>query len=270
MNFVGLSIVNDLRIQLYAHMQRLSLSFYHKNATGVLISRVTNDVNLIQSSVSDFVTGAVKDSFTFVGLTVVVFSRDWKLALFGLLVVPLAVYPIYAFGRRLRRLAHEGQRVMADLTTVLTETLGGARIVKAFNMEKHEIDRFAVESRRRFSVALKTVAVRAVSSPLMESLGGLCIAGIIWYGGYQVIKGQATPGSFISFMTALLLLYRAHPRPDQAQRRHPAGNGRRGNGCFPCWTWSRTWRTARAPWNSRGSRDAWNTRTCVSPTNRRT
>ena len=96
---------------------------------------------------------------------------------------------------------------MGDLTSVLTETFQGVRIVKAFNMEEYETKRFSRENWRRFVINMRTVAIRSISSPFMESLGGLCVAGIIWYGGYQVIKGTATPGSFVSFMTALLLLY---------------------------------------------------------------
>lgn len=207
MSYVGLSIVNDMRIQLYSNMQWLSLSFFHKHPTGILMSRITNDVNLIQRAVSDVVTGLVMDSFTIVGLLFVIFYRDWKLAIFGLGVVPLAIYPLYYFARRLRKLAKEGQEVMGDLTTVLHETFQGVRIVKAFNMQDYEIKRFSRESFRRFKNALRTVTIRSVSSPLMESLGGLCAAGIIWYGGYQVILGRSTAGSFVSFMTALLLLY---------------------------------------------------------------
>jgi subfamily B ATP-binding cassette protein MsbA len=207
MNFVGLSVVNDLRVNLYNHMQRLSLSFFHRHSTGVLTSRLTNDVNLIQAAVSDVVTTLIMDTFTILGLVFVIFYRDWKLAIFGIFIIPMAIYPLYYFGRRLRRLAHEGQEVMGDLTTIIQETIQGARIVKAFNMEEYEMARFAKESYRRFSNAMRTVAIRSISSPFMESLGGLCAAGIIWYGGYQVIEGNATPGSFVSFMTALLLLY---------------------------------------------------------------
>jgi subfamily B ATP-binding cassette protein MsbA len=153
------------------------------------------------------VTTLIMDTFTILGLVFVIFYRDWKLAIFGIFIIPMAIYPLYYFGRRLRRLAHEGQEVMGDLTTIIQETIQGARIVKAFNMEEYEMARFAKESYRRFSNAMRTVAIRSISSPFMESLGGLCAAGIIWYGGYQVIEGNATPGSFVSFMTALLLLY---------------------------------------------------------------
>ncbi|MFH1090192.1 MAG: lipid A export permease/ATP-binding protein MsbA [Pseudomonadota bacterium] len=207
MNFVGMTIVNDLRIKLFSHMQSLSLSFFHNNPTGVLTSRVTNDVELLQSAVSNFITGLIMDVFTIIGLLVVIFYRDWQLAFFGFFILPLAVIPIYYFGLRLRDLARKGQVIMGELTNIIQEKFTGVRIVKAFNMEEHESRRFARECNRRFDIFMRTVSIRAMSSQIMELLGGICIAGIIWYGGYQVIKGVSTPGSFVSFLTALLLLY---------------------------------------------------------------
>ena len=207
MNWVGQTIITDFRIQLYAHMQKLSLSFFHQNSTGVLTSRITNDVNLVQGAVSDFVTGVIMDFFTVIGLIFVVFYRDWQLAIFGLFVLPLAVYPIYYFGIKLRALARENQVIMGGLTNLIQETFQGVRIVKAFNMEEYENLRFARECVRRFKVSLRVILIRTLSSSIMEALGGVCVAGIIAYGGYNVIKGASTPGAFFSFMTALLMLY---------------------------------------------------------------
>ncbi|MBW2619099.1 MAG: lipid A export permease/ATP-binding protein MsbA [Deltaproteobacteria bacterium] len=207
MSYVGISIVNSLRVKLYAHIQTLSLSFFHKNTTGTLISRITNDVNNIQSAVSNVITGAVMDVFTIIGLVFVIFYRDWKLAIFGMLVIPMAIYPLFYFGRKLRILSRNSQISMANLTGILHETFQGVRIVKAFNMEKYESARFARECKRLLKFFMGTVTARSISSPLMEIIGGFCMAGIIWYGGYRVIKGHSTPGSFISFLTALLMVY---------------------------------------------------------------
>ena len=207
MSYVGISIINSLRVKLYAHIQTLSLSFFHKNTTGTLISRITNDVSNIQSAVSNVITGAVMDVFTIIGLVFVIFYRDWKLAIFGMLVIPMAIYPLFYFGRKLRVLSRDSQISMANLTGILHETFQGVRIVKAFNMEKYETARFARECKRLLKLFMGTVMARSISSPLMEVIGGLCVAGIIWYGGYSVIKGHSTPGSFISFLTALLMVY---------------------------------------------------------------
>ena len=207
MNYVGLRIVADMREKLYNHLQNLSLSFFTKTPTGILISRITNDVNLIQGSVSNVVTGLIKDAFTILGLTGVVFYRNWKLAIIAFIIFPLAILPIKEFGKRLRKFSRKSQQRMGSITTFLHETIIGNRIVKAFNMEDYEKRRFAEENERFFKIVLKRVKVRAFSHPLMELLGGIGVAAIVWVGGYSVIRGELTPGTFFSFMTALLMLY---------------------------------------------------------------
>jgi subfamily B ATP-binding cassette protein MsbA len=207
MNFVGLRVVADIRQKLYNHLQHLSLSFFTRTSTGVLISRITNDVNLVQASVSNAITGLIKDAVTILGLTAVVFYRDWKLGLIAFIVFPIAIIPIKEFGKRLRKFSKKGLQRMGSLTTFLHETITGNRIVKAFNMEEYEKRRFAEENERYFKIFLKRVKIRALSHPLMEILGGIGIAVIIWVGGYSVVRGETTPGTFFSFMTALLMLY---------------------------------------------------------------
>lgn len=138
MNYVGQNIIRRLRNDLYDHIHDLSLSFFHKEKTGVLMSRITNDVNIIKAMVSTAVTGALKDGFTIVGLAIVIFYRDWKLALYALIILPLAFFPIVEFGRRVRRVSTGCQESMADLSSFLHETFAGSKIVKAFGMESYE------------------------------------------------------------------------------------------------------------------------------------
>jgi subfamily B ATP-binding cassette protein MsbA len=207
MNFVGLRIVADMREKLYNHLQNLSLSFFTKTPTGVLISRITNDVNLIQGAVSNTITGLLKDAFTIVGLSGVIFYRNWKLAIIAFIIFPLAIIPIKEFGKRLRKFSRKSQQRMGSITAFLHETITGNRIVKAFSMEEYEKRRFAEENERFFKIILKRVKIRAISHPLMELIGGVGVALIIWVGGYSVVRGELTPGTFFSFMTALLMLY---------------------------------------------------------------
>jgi subfamily B ATP-binding cassette protein MsbA len=207
MNYVGLRIVADMREKLYNHLQNLSLSFFTNTPTGILISRITNDVNLVQGSVSNAVTGLIKDAFTILGLTGVVFYRNWKLAIIAFIIFPLAIVPIKEFGRRLRKFSRKSQQRMGSITTFLHETIIGNRIVKAFNMEDYEKRRFTEENERFFKIVLKRVRIRALSHPLIELLGGIGVAAIVWVGGYSVIRGELTPGTFFSFMTAILMLY---------------------------------------------------------------
>jgi subfamily B ATP-binding cassette protein MsbA len=207
MNYVGENVIKDLRNDLYSRIQDLPIAFFHKEQTGVLMSRITNDVNIIKAMVSTAVTGSLKDSFTIVGLTFVIFYRDWKMALIAFVVLPVAFYPVVEFGRRVRRISTGWQEAMADLNSFLHETFAGNKIVKAFGMESYEKKRFFDKTLDLFKLEMKAVIARSLSSPIMEFLGGLGIAFIIWYGGYKVITGSSTAGTFFSFMAAVLMLY---------------------------------------------------------------
>jgi subfamily B ATP-binding cassette protein MsbA len=207
MSSIGMRIVTDLRNKLYECIQRQSLAFFTENSTGILMSRITNDVLSVQTTVSEAVTALVKDSFTLICLVGVIFYTDWKLALIAMVVFPLTAYPIAHFGKKMRKVTTASQITMGALTSLLQETISGTRIVKAFGMEKYESKRFSVENERLFSLVMKTISVNAISSPLMEFLGGLGIAAVIFYGGYSVVHGYSTPGKFFSFLAALLMLY---------------------------------------------------------------
>ncbi len=207
MNYVGESIIRRLRNNLYDHIQDLPLSFFHQEKTGVLMSRITNDVNIVKSMASDSVTSVLKDFFTIIGLTGLVFYRDWKLALIAFVVLPAAFYPIVVFGRRVRRVSTGCQESMADMNTFLHETFAGNKIVKAFGMESFEKKRFYEKTYHLFKLQMKSVAAKAISSPVMELLGGIGVAFVIWFGGMKVIDGQSTAGTFFSFMVAVLMLY---------------------------------------------------------------
>ena len=207
MSFIGQRVVADVRNQLYRAIQGQSMSFFTKHPTGILMSRITNDVNSMQGTVSEAVTSLLKDSFTLVCLIFVIFYRDWQLALVAMVIFPLTIYPIATFGRKMRSVATRTQVTMGTLTTLLQETISGARIVKAFGREDYEGSRFSRENENLLRLTLKAVSISAISSPFMEFLGGVGIAAIVFYGGYQVIQGVSTPGTFFSFLTALLMLY---------------------------------------------------------------
>ncbi len=207
MNFVGHKIIKQLRDELYSHIQRLSLSFFDCHETGVLMARIMNDVNIVKAMVTKGVTGLIQHSFSIIGLVFVVFYRDWKLALIAAVVFPLATIPIVKFGRRMRRLSAKCQESMAGISSFLLETFTGNKIVKAFGMESYEDLHFFEKTYSLFKYEMKAVMVRAMSSPVMELLGGVGITLIVWYGGYKVIGGTSTPGTFFSFMAALIMLY---------------------------------------------------------------
>jgi len=207
MNGVGQRVIRDIRDHLYRHMQSLSLAFYMRHPTGVLMSRVTNDVGLMQGAVTNAVTGLIKDTFSAVFLVGVVFYRDWKLALVALVAFPLAFWPIARFGRKLRKTSIRTQEVTGGLASHLQETISGAKLVKAFGAEEFEVDRFATRNADLYRLSMKVVKVQSLTSPLSEMFAGIGAAAVIFYGGYSVVNGQSTPGNFFSFMTALFMLY---------------------------------------------------------------
>jgi len=204
---VGLEVVNSLRQQLYNHIQDMPLTFFDRMPTGILMSRITNDVNEIQGAVTKAVTGLVRDSFSVVGLIVVIFYQDWRLASLGVMVLPLAFYPLFLFGSRLRKLAKRTQETRGLISVLLHEGISGSRIVKAFGMEDYEKQRFASQILKDLRYGLKSAWIDALSSPLMEFIGAIGIASIVFYGGYKVIHGESTPGTFFSFLGGLLALY---------------------------------------------------------------
>lgn len=207
MNQVGQRIVATLRESLYEHLQRLSLSFFDRTPTGVLMSRITNDVALLEKALSSAFTGLLRESFSILALLIVVYYRNWQLALIATTVLPLAFYPIVLFGKMLRRLSGGSQESIGDLSVIMHETFSGNRIVKAFGMEAYESRRFKQENRRYYDYMIRSIKIRALSSPLMEFLGGIAIVLTILYGGYSVIRGTSTAGNFFSFMAAVLMLY---------------------------------------------------------------
>lgn len=207
MNQVGQQIIKTLRNMLYNRIMDLSLAFFHNEKTGTLMSRITNDVSIVKGMVSTAVAGLLRDLFTVIGLVGVIFYMDWKLAVGAFLVLPAAFYPIILFGRRVRRFSTGRQEAMADLNVFLHETFAGSKIVKTFVREDYEKERFQGKSEELFRLEMRSVVAKSLSSPVMEFLGGLGIAFIIWFGGSRVISGASTTGTFFSFLTAVMMLY---------------------------------------------------------------
>ncbi|MFC1843704.1 lipid A export permease/ATP-binding protein MsbA [Thermodesulfobacteriota bacterium] len=204
---VGQSVIRDLRNKIYSHIQSLPLSFFQKKPTGELISRIISDVTLLQGAVSSILVGILKDTCQVLFLIGVIFYQDWRMASVAMISLPLVVYPIVNFGRRHRRLSRTNQQTTAQVSNILYETITGNRIVKAFCMEKYEVGRFAKTLDQLFGIVMRDTKIGAISRPLMEFLGGLGISLVVWYGGSQVLEGKSTPGTFFSFLTALIMIY---------------------------------------------------------------
>jgi ATP-binding cassette, subfamily B, bacterial MsbA len=204
---VGQSVIRDFRTHIFNHIHKQSLSFFNVMPTGTLMSRIINDVSLLQQAVSNALVGSVRDFFQVVILLGVVFYMNWRLAMVSFIVLPIAAYPIVKFGKLFRRLSTRTQEEVAGVSNILHETITGSRIVKAFSRESYEGERFQRQVGKLFSLTLKDAKYRCLQHPLMEFIGGAAIAMIIWFGGKEVIAGTATPGTFFAFLTALIAAY---------------------------------------------------------------
>jgi len=207
MNHVGQRIIADLQARLFAHLMRADLAYFHDNPAGRLISRLTNDVNLMRAAVAQALTGMAKDALTVIFLVALMFYQSWWMALVAFFAFPVAILPIVKLGRRMRKVSGRTQAEQAQLLTLLDESFQGIRHVKAYGMEAREAGRVGETIEALFRLVLKAARTRSASHPIMETLGSLAIAAVIFVGGSQVIAGTTTPGTFFSFITALLLAY---------------------------------------------------------------
>jgi subfamily B ATP-binding cassette protein MsbA len=172
-----------------------------------MVSRIVSDADAIQAAVSTRMGDLFQESITLFGLVVYVFFTNPELALISLVVAPALIYPVVHFGLRQRGTTHRSQERLADMATILEETIRGVRIVKAFTMEKFEIDRFREATRRHLSSNLKAQKIQALTSPVMELISGLCIVALFLYAHRRIVNGSLTIGQFISFLAALAAMY---------------------------------------------------------------
>jgi subfamily B ATP-binding cassette protein MsbA len=207
MGFVGQRVVTDLRNALYKHILTMPLGYFTNTPTGVLSSRLTNDVNMIQAMTADSLARILKHGLSIIVLMIVVISMDWKLSIAAFITLPLAIYPMARLGMRIKKISTKGQVKMGTMTALLQEAISGIRIVKAFCMEGYESKRFTDENERYTKYQLKSIAVKAVSSPITEFVSAIGFAATIWYASWRIGKGTLAPESFISFFAAVLMLY---------------------------------------------------------------
>ena len=207
MECIGQRIIRDLRSSLCEKLQWLSLAFIHRHPTGTLLSRVTSDVTLVRVALTTSVASLARNSTSVAALTAVAFYMDWLLACVAFVAFPGTVLPVRRLTGRVRRATRRSQASTGTLTTILQESLQGSSIVKAFGMERYELDRFNRENREILRHSMKAGRARAIMPSAMEWLAGFGIVGVLWYGGNAVINGGRTPGEFFAFLTALLMAY---------------------------------------------------------------
>lgn len=206
-NYAGFGMITDLRDDLYEAILRRSVSFFQKHATGTLLSALINDIERVQYAMASVLSDFLQQVFTLIFMTVVVIVLGGKLAWVLLIFVPVVIDSIRRIGRGVRRTTRKGQDKLAEIQNILHETITGNRIVKAFNMEFWELLRFRQAARRLFRANLSSVRAQAISSPLMDLIGAVAIAGLLLLGRGAIKSHAMTTGMFFTFIVALFKLY---------------------------------------------------------------
>jgi subfamily B ATP-binding cassette protein MsbA len=206
-NYAGFGMVTDMRNHLYEAIMRRSISFFHRHPTGTILSTLINDVDRVQVAVSSVLGDFLQQFFTFVATVALVVALGGRLSWALVLFIPVVIASARRIGRSVRSRTRTGQDKLAEIQNILHETVTGNRIVKAFNTELWEILRFQKAARRLFRANLRSVRIQSISSPLMDTIGSIAIALLLWIGRNEIQHGRMTAEVFITFIIALFKLY---------------------------------------------------------------
>jgi len=206
-NFVGLSTVTDLRNQVFDKLLRHGAGFFAATSTGQLMSSVMSDIERVQTACSDMFADILRQSFSALGLLIVVVGTDWKLAIFSLALFPFVLLPTAKLGRRIRRSSRRSQDSVGELNQVLQEATSGQQVVKAFGAERYEYQRFRAAASRLLKTNMRKVLIQGIPSPFIELMGAITFVGLLWYGRTEIKNHAIKADDFVAFLLALLFLY---------------------------------------------------------------
>ncbi len=204
---VGLDVVRDIRNDITAKLLTLHTTFFQDNTTGNIITRVTNDTLLVRTALTDSAAAVLRDTVRIIALLIAAFYLDPVLAGIAFIGLPLCLFPIVKFGKRIRKLSRQGQDSLGGLTAILQEVILGQKVIQSFSREDYENQRFQSENQEFTSLNKKAEKYSALTGPINEFIASMAIAGVLLYGGNSVINGTRTQGDFIAFLTSLFLLY---------------------------------------------------------------
>lgn len=207
MNSIGAKVALNIREAIYSRLVRFPLSFYTKNPSGTVVSRMLNDIGLMQSIYAGTVRDLVAESFSAIVVMAVAFYRRWDLALLAFVVIPLILFSIAHIGRVMKRVSLKTRHLISDVTVTLQETIQGIKVIKSFTIEKAMQERFKKALHAHYANTMKEVRVDETSRLLTEALGGVGIAIIMLYGGHLIMKDSISPGTFFSLIAAIILVY---------------------------------------------------------------
>ena len=200
MSYIAQRVIIDIREDLYRHLQTLSLAYYEKRKTGTIMSYITNDVAALQSALVSSMVEIVQESAILIGSLGTMFFLHWKLSLLTLVTMPIIAQAMKIFGKKLKKTSFVMQERIADITSVLQETISSVRVVKTFVREEYEIGRFKVQNESNFRAQMKNTQVMATLTPVVEFLAAIGVTCIIWYGGVEVVNGRLTSGELVAFL----------------------------------------------------------------------
>ncbi len=203
----GQHAIQDIRNEVFGHTINLSARFFTNNSSGSLISRILNDVNVMQAALSDVLVTLLRETLTMFALTGYAFYVDWKMALMAFVVIPAAVWPAVAIGKKIKKFSRRGQDAMGNVTSVLEQSFSGIKVIKAFATEDQETQKFIRENAGFFTFIRKTFRYSAASAPVMEIMTSFGVAAVLWYGLDRVAVDAMTKGELFSILAAILLMY---------------------------------------------------------------
>ncbi len=204
---ISWELVVKFREKLFVHIHKLPFVFFEDHETGELMSRINNDVAIMQSTVTRLMKEFLQNGVMLIGLVWWVFYLKWDWAIMALIIFPLTVFPVSKISRKLRSLSRQGQEILGKINSTIIESFSGIKVVRAFGMEPREIKKFQEDNCNYLDVMKKNVKYVEITSPFLEVLGVVSSAFILWYGGSQVLNGEISQGTFLAFIVALFMMY---------------------------------------------------------------
>ena len=204
---ISWELVVKFREKLFTHIHKLPFVFFEDHETGELMSRINNDVAVMQSTVTRLMKECLQNGVMLIGLLTWVFYLKWDWALMALIIFPITVFPVLNIARKLRRFSRQGQEILGSINATITESFSGIKVVRAFGMEPREVEKFQIDNKKYLKVMKKNVTYVEITSPFLEVLGVISASFILWYGGSQVLNGEISQGTFLAFIVALFMMY---------------------------------------------------------------
>jgi ATP-binding cassette, subfamily B, bacterial MsbA len=204
---ISWELVVKFREKLFTHIHKLPYVFFENHETGELMSRINNDVAIMQSTVTRLMKECLQNGVMLIGLLAWVFYLKWDWAVMALTIFPITVFPVLNIARKLRLLSRQGQEILGSINGTIIESFSGIKIVRAFGMEPREVEKFRIDNEKYLGVMKKNVKYVEITSPFLEVLGVISAAFILWYGGSQVLNGEISQGTFLAFIVALFMMY---------------------------------------------------------------